>query len=247
MDAQRRIAQFEELCNDDPSNDMAFFSLGGAYAQAERHDDAARAYQKCIDINPQMSKAYQLGAKALLQAGRKDDAVALLRAGYTIADERGDMLPRDGMGDMLRDMGETPPKPAAAAAAAAPQGDMTDHATARPGHKMPHPPFRGPVGAWIHDNITRETFDEWIGLGTKIINELKLDLSRDEHDDTYDYGMRRFLRLDDDTYRDITGGKQPPQPPAEYRQALDMILGRVSGAGTDLEEFQGSMDKQIGG
>jgi hypothetical protein len=46
----------------------------------------------------------------------------------------------------------------------------------------------------------QETFDEWIGLGTKIINELRLDLSREQDDAVYDYGMRRFLGLTDEKY-----------------------------------------------
>ena len=36
MDLDTRIAQFEKMATDDPSNDMAHFSLGGAYQQAGR-------------------------------------------------------------------------------------------------------------------------------------------------------------------------------------------------------------------
>ena len=62
MDIQQRIAQFENMVRDeaDPTNDMAWFSLGGAYAQAGRHADAAKAYVRCVQINPAMSKAWQL-------------------------------------------------------------------------------------------------------------------------------------------------------------------------------------------
>ena len=40
MDIASRIAQFENMCQADPDNDMAHFSLGGAYAQDGRHEDA---------------------------------------------------------------------------------------------------------------------------------------------------------------------------------------------------------------
>lgn len=43
MDLAARIAQFENMVQADPENDMAHFSLGSAYAQAERHADAPRA------------------------------------------------------------------------------------------------------------------------------------------------------------------------------------------------------------
>ena len=59
-------------------------------------------------------------------------------------------------------------------------------------------PFRGPVGEWIRDNISAETWREWIGQGTKVINELRLDLSKDEDAATYDRYMHEFLGVTDD-------------------------------------------------
>ena len=44
MDAAKRIEQFKALCEQDPGNDMARFSLGGAFAQDGRHAEAAEAY-----------------------------------------------------------------------------------------------------------------------------------------------------------------------------------------------------------
>ena len=37
-----RIAQFENMANEDPDNDMAHFSLGNAYLQAGRAAEATR-------------------------------------------------------------------------------------------------------------------------------------------------------------------------------------------------------------
>ena len=39
-----------------------FVSLGGAYAQAGRQADAAKAFIRCFEINPAMSKAYQISS-----------------------------------------------------------------------------------------------------------------------------------------------------------------------------------------
>ena len=68
-DLNQRIAQFENMANADPDNEMAHFSLGSAYTQAERHAEAAQSFERCIEINPDMSKAYQLAGEAMIKAG----------------------------------------------------------------------------------------------------------------------------------------------------------------------------------
>ena len=69
MDVNERIERFQELVRQDPDNDMAHFTLGGAYAQGERHADAAECYIKCTELNPSMSKAFQLAGASLIAAG----------------------------------------------------------------------------------------------------------------------------------------------------------------------------------
>jgi Fe-S cluster biosynthesis and repair protein YggX len=63
------------------------------------------------------------------------------------------------------------------------------------------------VGEWIFENISSETFEEWIRQGTKVINELRLDLSRDEDSEKYDSFMRDYLGLDEETLRRIRDEK----------------------------------------
>ncbi|MEE8156012.1 MAG: tetratricopeptide repeat protein, partial [Phycisphaerales bacterium] len=75
MDLDQRIAQFENMAAEDADNDMAHFSLGGAYLQAGRHAEAATSLQRCLELNPEMSKAYQLAGEALIGSGQ-DDAAA---------------------------------------------------------------------------------------------------------------------------------------------------------------------------
>lgn len=204
MDLNQRIAQFETMVapGADPDNDMAWFSLAGAYAQAGRHADAARAYRRCIEINPAMSKAYQLAGQALISAGETDAAAEILTTGYAAAGKRGDRMPQRAMGELLRSLGKPPPE-SATPEAAAPEGGFIDRKTGRPGTPMPRPPFKGAVGEWIAANISRETFEDWIRQGTKVINELRLDLSREEHAATYDSYMYEFLEIDDATLRQL--------------------------------------------
>lgn len=215
MDVTQRIAQFEAMVRPeaDPNNDMAWFSLGSAYAQAGRHADAARAYRRCTELNPDMSKAYQLAGSELIAAGDKTSAGELLQAGYTVAARRGDRMPLKAIADLLQSLGLEPPQaPAPVAAGPTPDGGFVCRRTGRPGTQMARPPFRGRLGEWIHQNIAKETFDDWIRQGTKVINELRLDLSRPEDSRTYDQHMREYLGIDDELYRQIAAPDAPANP-----------------------------------
>lgn len=242
MDINERIAQFERLAQDDPENDMVHFSLGGALNQAGRYEEAARSYRRATELNPGMSKAYQLAGAAYMAAQDIDSAVAILTEGYKVATERGDMMPRRGIEDLLKQLGAPIPEVEdRAPSPAVHHGGFVDKVTGKPGTQMPRPPMRGPIGQWLYENVSNEHFQEWIGLGTKIINELRLDLSDDAHADAYDYGMRHYLGITDELYRSLTG-KEPPQPPRDYKDVLDQILQRSG----HLEEFKGEMYRGVG-
>src|ERR1051325_6341476 len=105
MDINQRIAQFENIVQADPENSMAHYSLGGAYAQAERWGDTAASYLNCVARNQAMSKAYQLAGEALIKAGDKDKAAAVLVEGYKTASGRGDRMPMKAMGELLTKLG----------------------------------------------------------------------------------------------------------------------------------------------
>ncbi|QOJ00825.1 MAG: Fe(2+)-trafficking protein [Phycisphaeraceae bacterium] len=203
MDINDRIRQFETMVapGADPDNDMAWFSLAGAYAQASRHADAADAYLRCTTLNPNMSKAFQLAGKALIDAGNPAKAAETLTQGYLVASRRGDLMPKKAIADLLRSINApVPADPTPSSAPATPDGQgFTCKRTGKPGTRLPRPPMRGPLGEWIHQNIARETWDAWIAQGTKVINEMRLDLSRDEHAAVYDQHMFEYLGLDDDT------------------------------------------------
>ncbi len=205
-----RIAQFEKMASADPSNEMAHFSLGNAYLQAGRHAEAAQSLSRCIELSPEMSKAYQLCAQAMIGAGWVDRAVDVLNRGIALAARKGDRMPEQAMVQLIRSIGREPPtveRPAVEKTPVAPgQGGFTCGRTGRTGTKLAKPPFKGPVGAWIQENISAETWDEWIRQGTKVINELRLDLSRDRDQDMYDQHMREYIGLDDETLKGLRAG-----------------------------------------
>ena len=101
MDLDQRIAQFENMAQADPDNEMAHFSLASAYAQAGRHLDAANSYLACTKANPDMSKAFQLAAENFVTAGDEDQAKESLVSGYEVAAKRGDLLPKRAMAELM--------------------------------------------------------------------------------------------------------------------------------------------------
>jgi len=205
MDNAARIAQFENMTQADPTNEMAHFSLGRAYAEAGRPADAARSYLRCIELVPDMSKAYQLAGESLVKAGETERAKSVLRQGHTIAAGKGDLMPKAAIARMLGDLGEPVTDSAPAVGSATqddtggpvPPGMIRCRQSGRIGTRMTRPPFRGRLGEWIAANISKESFDAWIRQGTKVINEMRLDLSREKDQEVYDQHMREFLGVDE--------------------------------------------------
>ncbi len=243
MDPEARIRQFRKLIEQDPTSDMAYFSLGQALSQAGRFGEAAGAFARCVELNPAMTKGFQLAGAAHMAAGDDEQAKAILTRGYEEAVTRGDLMPKKAIADLLTQLGAPIPEITDAPPAPLGTGTFKDRKSGRMGTQLPRPPFRNGVGTWIHQNISKESFEEWIRLGTKIINELRLDLSRDEHDAVYDYAMRRFVGIDDALYAELMGGKAPPRVDPQFSDVVDEILKR----GGHLEEFQGGMHTRVQG
>ena len=208
-DIETRIAQFENMTAADPDNEMAHFSLGNAYVETGRFQEAADRFTRVIELSPGMSKAYQLGGLAMMEAGKTDEAIVLLEKGHELAASRGDVMVKNIIVEQLKAMGRDEPVLSDDAAAAAEHakeiGAFLCTRTGNPGKQMAEQPFRGPVGEWIQQNISVETWREWIGQGTKVINELRLDFSRDEDQTVYDQHMREFLGIDETLHEKLTG------------------------------------------
>jgi Fe-S cluster biosynthesis and repair protein YggX len=190
----QRIAQWEKMTRDDPDNAMGWFSLGSAYREAEREEEAARAFRKAIELDPNLSRAYQLLAQTLIAAGADGPALEVLEKGYPVAAERGDIMPMRAMESLFKKLGK--PVPAVAGAAPPPElsGDsVLDRRTGQPGPRLPDSPMRGPIGRFIYDHYSAPTFREWVRHGTKVINELRLDFSRLDHQDIYEQHMMEWL------------------------------------------------------
>ena len=181
-DVQDKIDRFENMAMADPTNDMAHFSLGSAYLDAERFADAAKSFEACIALNSEMTRAMELGGSALMQLGNKDEAKAMLFKGYEQAASRGEMRVKDGIAAVLEGAGLEIPTVQAAA--------VTDS-----GKALDEPPLPGATGQWIFENIDEAQWSAWIDQGTKVINELRLDFSRPEDQKSYEDYMAEFLAI----------------------------------------------------
>lgn len=200
MDINDRIAQWEKMTREAP-DDMAWFSLGNTYMQADRVADAQAAMAQAIQLNPTMSRAYEERGRALIQLGQVDEAAAVLEEGYRVAAGRGDLMPQKAMALLLEQLGRALPK------AQTPMPDLVqpqatantivDRRTGQPGTRMVEAPMRGPLGAFIRDHYSQETWRQWIAQGTKVINELRLDFSNQEHQKIYDQYMKEWLQISD--------------------------------------------------
>ena len=195
---EQRVAQWEKMAAEAP-DDMAYFSLGQAYKDADRPEDAERALAQAIEMNPGMSRAYQLRGQMLIKLGREDEAGELLTTGYQTAAERGDVMPQRAMGSLLEKLGKPIPEVESAEAKKAEveaTGDQVlDKRTNQPQPRLAGPPMRGPVGEYIYDHFGQVTWNAWIGQGTKVINELRLDFSNPQHGDTYEQHMLEWLGI----------------------------------------------------
>ncbi len=195
-----RIAQWQKMTEEAP-DDMAFFSLGTAYREAERYDDAAAAFVQALDYNEGMSRAYQYLGEAQMKLGQTDAAGETLTKGYTVAAERGDVMPMRSIEAMLGKLGVPLPEVASAEEARAKLeaesgGRMVlDKRAGVPQPKLDGPPMRGQVGDYIFAHFGQVTWNQWIGQGTKVINELRLDFSNPDHQDIYEQHMLEWLGI----------------------------------------------------
>jgi Fe-S cluster biosynthesis and repair protein YggX len=196
-DTDARIEQFRKMANDDPNNELGHFSLGRALLDAGRFQEAAQSFQRVLAINPNIGKAFQLLADAQLKLGQRDYAIDTLKRGIQTAHNRGDLMPRNEMSKALKELGVEPPSfgPATAPGAVVGEGQLQCSRCGRVMAKMSKPPFRNAQGQKIQDKVCAECWREWIGMGTKVINELRLPLNDPMAQKMYDQHMMEFLNL----------------------------------------------------
>jgi Fe-S cluster biosynthesis and repair protein YggX len=196
-DTASRIEQFKKMAEADPGNELGHFSLGRAYLDAGQFEQAVESLRKVVELNPNISKAYQLMADAQLKLGKRDSAVQLLTMGVRIANERGDMMPKNAMIAKLQELGAPVADFGGPKVADQPvgEGQVLCSRCGKVKPRMPSPPFSNDQGKMIHEKVCADCWREWIGMGTKVINEMRLPLSDPQAQKIFDQHMFEFLNL----------------------------------------------------
>lgn len=210
MSEDTRIKQFKQMAEADPENELGHFSLGKAYKEAGRFEEAVESLKRALELNSKMSKTYQLLGEAYESAERRDEAIEVTTRGVAVADELGDRLPRDAMASALKEWGAPVPtlKGTDDAATATETAGGTSASgfrcarCGRPDGQLPKAPFKGALGERVLELTCTGCWREWIPMGTKVINEMGLALASKEGQDTYDQYMMEFLQIDSDTSLD---------------------------------------------
>jgi Fe-S cluster biosynthesis and repair protein YggX len=192
-----RIEQFRKMANDDPSNPMGHFSLGRELLAAEDPAGAVAPLKRVLELDPNISKVYQLLATAQLKLQKAGEAAETLQQGVRIAHERGDMMPKNEMIKMLQELGASVPElQSKGPAQAVGEGQVVCSRCGQVKPKMAHPPFSNAQGKQIHEKVCADCWREWIGMGTKVINELRLPLADPQAQKVFDQHMKEFLNLE---------------------------------------------------
>jgi tetratricopeptide (TPR) repeat protein len=199
-----QIARFRAMAEGDPEDDLAHFRLGQILMEDGQYAEAARAFERVLQINPHFSRVYQHLGECLLQQGQKEAATDVWTRGWHVAQERGDRVPKEAIEKLLRSVGASVPQPAPSEGPAATD---TGFRCQRPGcmegkraRPLPTPPFPDELGLRIQRDICAACWNLWHrDLSIKVINELRLDLSSEFGQAEYDKYMRDFFGFEQES------------------------------------------------
>lgn len=191
-----RIEQFRKMATDDPDNALGHFSLGRELLNAGNAAEAVASFERVIQIDPNLSRAYQLLGTALLKLDRRGEATERLLAGVKIAHARGDVMPKNEMIRMLKELDAPIPELSTPRQAVeVGEGQVQCKRCGRVAARLSKPPMRNAFGQEIYENICADCWREAIGHGTKVINELRLPMNDPQASKMWDQQIREFLNL----------------------------------------------------
>ena len=200
MDNEARLANLKKMAEADPENELAHFSLGKLYLELESFDAAVASLRRALELNPKHSLTHQILGEALLAQGQSEAAIEVLTQGVVLAHEKGELMPRDRMLELLDDQGVERPRletveKASPEATGAGDGDFGCRRCSRAGLPLKGAPFRGEIGEKILSTICAGCWKEWMLMSVKMINEYRLNLMSPKDSEVYDQHMKEFLGL----------------------------------------------------
>ena len=204
------IEQYREMAKANPDDDLAQFALGQALLNADRPAEAAPVFRHVTRINPRYTRAYILLGQALDQDEDEEGAIEAWQLGYHASIKQGTLMNAEEARRALESRGapltsevvellgldEDEPQISEEEAAREPtEGEVRCVRSGRVGQKMRFDPFDNEIGAFILERVSQESWEGWIEMSIKVINELRLDLGNSEHQAVYDQHMKDYLNL----------------------------------------------------
>lgn len=109
------IANLEKLLDGPRDGALLRYSLGNEWLKAGEWERAAQRFREAVAADPKYSAAWKLLGKALVEAGRGEEALAAYHSGIAAAEERGDVQAAKEMTVFARRLGKQrqPPPDAA--------------------------------------------------------------------------------------------------------------------------------------
>lgn len=211
------IEQYREMAKANPEDDLAQFALGQALLNAARPAEAVPVFRHVIRVNPRYTRAYILLGHALAQDEDEEGAIEAWQLGFHASQKQGTLMNAEearrelvkrnapltsevvellGLDD--EDENEAPEDADREPEA----GEVRCIRSGRIGSVMKFDPFENEIGAFIQAHVSQESWDGWIEMSIKVINELRLDLGEAEHQAIYDQHMREYLNLPDELFED---------------------------------------------
>jgi tetratricopeptide (TPR) repeat protein len=101
----KKIEQFEKLVAHNAQDVLSRFTLGRAYLEARRFDDAVRTLEELLTIKTDYTAAFVLLGDAYEGGGKIARAIKTWKRGVELAQSKGDLHPRNQMQERLARLG----------------------------------------------------------------------------------------------------------------------------------------------
>lgn len=85
------IDNFENMLKSGQDSAMLRYSLGSEYSKAGDYARAVVHLQRAVEHDAQYSAAWKLYGKALVELGRKEEAIQVYEKGIAVAEQKGDI------------------------------------------------------------------------------------------------------------------------------------------------------------
>ncbi len=200
MFGSSEIEKLQKQVDKNPHNAAAQLELGRALMSQGRHGEAGPCFQRVLAVDTQNFAAFELLAMAQREGGLDDLAIKTLTNAYRTAQRLDETVRAQEFSAQLKELGVMPPAVAEKRAdLPAEAGGVDGFACRRCGANGPvlqERPFKGALGDAVVAGACESCWREWVGMGTMVINELRLTMHEPASQETFETHMREFLQIE---------------------------------------------------